>query len=155
MWSMLIMIGVFALLGGGAGYFMADGKLNDGDFRFEHYGSSTFSDMVNIRNISQYAIIIGILLIVVGVILYAVSASKRNSGPKVSASPVGNGVPAAERRYCTSCGQPLTTGGRFCPYCGNENTETVRRCTCGSILDDDAVFCPSCGKKYQVEEEEA
>lgn len=50
-----------------------------GDFRWEHYGSSTFGEMVDLRNISQFAIILGVLLIVVGVVLYAVSVSKHNS----------------------------------------------------------------------------
>lgn len=30
MWPMLVIVGVFTLLGGGAGYFVADSKLNDG-----------------------------------------------------------------------------------------------------------------------------
>ena len=158
MWTMLIMIGVFALLGGGAGYFMADAKLNDGDFRFEYYGSSTFGEMVDIRNISQYAIILGILLIVVGVILYAASVSKRSAASGYRYRETEGMEDAQLRRgalrYCANCGQPLTTGGEFCPYCGYRNVETVRRCSCcGSILDDDAIFCSNCGTKYQSQEE--
>ena len=155
MWPMLVIVGVFTLLGGGAGYFVADSKLNDGDFRFEHYGSSTFGEMIDLRNISQFAIILGVLLIVVGVVLYAVSVSKHNSKSGGSGHS-GEWVPTVQPqpgavRFCVNCGKPLTAGGKFCPYCGHESLETVRRCACGSILEDDAIFCPDCGKKYQTQ----
>ena len=154
MWSTMIILGVLALLGGGGGYFMADAKLNDGDFRWEHYGSSTYGEMVNLRNISQYAIVIGILLIIIGVILYAVNASKQNGGVKQSSFSSANINSASSGINCSFCGKTLAIGGKFCPHCGKEHKETARRCTCGTLLDDDAIFCTKCGRKYVTPEED-
>lgn len=71
----LVVIGILMLLGGGAGYIYSNGNLNDGDFWWDHYGSRTYNEMVNLRDTSVMIIVVGVVLVVIGLILYA---SKKN-----------------------------------------------------------------------------
>lgn len=144
--------GVVALIGGGIKYFIADRKLKDGDFWSRYYGRSEYTEMVDLRNIGKYAIIIGVLLIVVAVILYATRNIRRSASGSVGTKK-GASLPRKEPvRYCANCRHPLATGGKFCPNCGSENVETVRRCIgCGAELKSGAVFCTACGTKNEKE----
>lgn len=147
--SMMISFGVIALVGGGAGYFIANGKLNDASWLWKKYGSDDYQAMVRLKDIGLYAIIIGILLIVVGIILYAVNSSREKS-QKTNIYYVQQQRPVQNAtRFCCHCGNPLPTDGKFCPSCGSENETVQRQCSCGTVLEDGAVFCPNCGQKYQ------
>lgn len=144
--------GIIALIGGGIGYFVADRRLKDGDFWSRYYGRSEYTTMVDLRNIGRYAIVIGVLLVVVGVILYATRNNRRSTASgSVGKANMKRGAPLPRKeaaRFCADCGRPLTASGSFCPFCGSRNTETVRRCAgCGAELKSDAVFCPACGTK--------
>lgn len=145
--------GGVALAFGGIGYFVADGKLSDPAFLWDYYGDSQYEFMIDLRNIGHYAMIVGVLLIAVGVVLYAVNAGKRSAGadhasPSVERKPVARPKKKAER-YCANCHQPLTTEGKFCPHCGSQLVPAERRCVCGVLLDENARFCPECGTKYE------
>lgn len=146
-------LGAVALVGGGLGYFVADGKLNDPEFWWEQFGDSQYEFMIDLRNIGRYAMIVGVLLIVVAVALYAVNASKRNAGADRAVPAPARKTPVQPQqetiRYCAKCHQPLTTGGNFCPHCGSETALAERRCVCGALLDESANFCPECGTKYE------
>ncbi|NLA05170.1 MAG: zinc ribbon domain-containing protein, partial [Firmicutes bacterium] len=70
---------------------------------------------------------------------------------------------------CSSCGNVLKPGARFCAVCGTAAgsdsseekavPETLSCSSCGSVLKPDAKFCPKCGAKIEeppaVEQEEA
>lgn len=151
--SFLITIGVLALIGGGAGYFFANGKLNDASWLWKKFGSEEYQNMVTLKDIGTYVIIIGIVMIVVGVILYAVYASqrKRNVPPQMTfiQQPPAQPTAQAATRVCSYCGKALPADGKFCPNCGGENEITKRQCSCGTVLEDGMAFCPNCGQKYQ------
>ena len=51
--------------------------------------------------------------------------------------------------FCSSCGQPLQPGARFCSRCGaKQQAETVCP-NCGQPVQAGARFCASCGQKLE------
>lgn len=47
---------------------------------------------------------------------------------------------------CTSCGQPIAQGAKFCRHCGQSQTPAGTSCSsCGHALKPGAKFCPECG----------
>lgn len=156
--SFLITIGVIALVGGGAGYLIANGKLNDASYLWKKFGSEEYQNYVTLKDVGTYAIIIGILMIIVGVVLYAVYASQKknqNVAPRVTYIQQPTVQPTAQTatRVCSYCGKALPADGKFCPNCGGEcggeNEVARRQCSCGTVLEEDMAFCPNCGRKYQ------
>lgn len=155
----LLVIGIILAAGGGAGYIYANGNLNDGDFWWDHYGTRSYTDMVQTRDLSMYALIGGGLLIFVALIFLAVK--KANQGKAVNVTPAAPAAPVPAPApvsvsvsvggVCPGCGAPVRAGQRFCGKCGRDLTKkTARICpACGAELGEDDVFCPGCGAKYE------
>ncbi len=64
------------------------------------------------------------------------------------AAPAGGAAAgaAAAGGFCTSCGQPMPEGAKFCPHCGAK--QTAAGCPgCGKPVPEGAKFCPNCGAK--------
>lgn len=161
----LLVIGILLAAGGGAGYVYANGNLNDGDFWWDHYGTRSYTDMVQTRDLSMYALIGGGILIFVALIFLAVKKANQGKAVNVTVSAPAPGAaaasvaaaaapaaaPAPAGGVCPGCGAPVKPGQRFCGKCGRDLTQKEKRvCSaCGTELGADDVFCPGCGAKYE------
>ena len=70
--------------------------------------------------------------------------------PRVAPSRPAPAPPAPQPARCTSCGEELRPGARFCPNCGLRLTQDRHptHCRhCGAELREGARFCPRCGQK--------
>lgn len=58
-------------------------------------------------------------------------------------------APAAAAAYCSSCGNPLVSGSRFCAQCGTPvSAPAVKICpNCNTQATPEAAFCIRCGTK--------
>jgi RNA polymerase subunit RPABC4/transcription elongation factor Spt4 len=63
--------------------------------------------------------------------------------PQAQAPPAAASAPQAGGSACSSCGNQLAAGAKFCPECG---TPTQRSCkSCGQAIEGSPKFCPNCG----------
>lgn len=88
------------------------------------------------------------LSIVVARNMDALTGTGMQSSSAVAAAPAG----AAPGR-CSSCGQPITCGARFCPHCGTASSTSLwvssprKVCpSCGADNPPGARFCKECGR---------
>jgi hypothetical protein len=65
--------------------------------------------------IAELGLIIFLGIIVIKIVRARAAAAACGPGPRMN-----NGFPAAG--FCTKCGQPLTSGGSFCPFCGSRQS---------------------------------
>lgn len=54
---------------------------------------------------------------------------------------------APQATACTSCGQPVPNGSKFCPACGAAQAAQGACTSCGAKLAPGSKFCPECGKQ--------
>lgn len=67
---------------------------------------------------------------------------------QAGAQPQAGGAPAqapAALTPCTSCGNPLAPGAKFCPECGTPVPQAKACSNCGNEIAPGAKFCPNCG----------
>lgn len=48
---------------------------------------------------------------------------------------------------CSTCGNEIQEGTKFCPNCGNAVAQEKKCVKCGAILAPEQKFCPQCGTK--------
>lgn len=48
---------------------------------------------------------------------------------------------------CSTCGNEIQKGAKFCPNCGNAVAQEKKCVKCGAILAPEQKFCPQCGTK--------
>jgi hypothetical protein len=58
-----------------------------------------------------------LIIILVGVILIKIVNARAAAGRFGPRPQTPDGFPPSG--FCTKCGQPLTPGGAFCPFCGS------------------------------------
>ena len=66
------------------------------------------------------------------------------------ASAIANPTPAlatASSATCSSCGEAIPTGAKFCPNCGTARPVNRFCPECGAKAADGAKFCAECGTK--------
>jgi predicted amidophosphoribosyltransferase len=56
-------------------------------------------------------------------------------------------TPQSENVKCPKCGQSLSTGAKFCNYCGAKIVPMKYCSECGSQIEETAKFCSFCGAK--------
>lgn len=70
-----------------------------------------------------------------------------------------------KRSVCPNCGKALPLGTNFCPFCGINLDEAIKKaeeeqklrryCSkCGTLLEKDAKFCVHCGAPVKIENQQ-
>ncbi len=106
---------------------------------------------------------IGLLLLIVGIVLFVVACVKKISASKAGYTPPKNygttpslNTPINPMVKCTSCGSDIDSTMAFCPNCGSAKGSlppkiyTPQFChSCGAQLNSGEAFCHECGNKVE------
>lgn len=117
----LVLFGIIMLLGGGAGFLFFDYYLRYLDnFTIEHHVNELYSiDYAGVKMTCLFSIIIGILLIICSVILYATKNNDRNKVSLTLQDNLNRTETVNAIQFCRICGQQLSATDYFCSRCGN------------------------------------
>ena len=79
---------------------------------------------------------------IVGLLIYAIIRSERPVRLNAEGGVVGPGTAASK---CPGCGNPLSAGHSFCPYCGKKLALAPSCPSCGKPVEVNWKVCPVCG----------
>lgn len=110
------------------------------------YYQSEMEKTVSLTNVSHILIIIGIIIAIVGILLFVLNSKKKK---KDSTSPEEQAL----RTKCSKCGMSISGLDKTCMKCGNDLSvqrkllkQKLRLCpTCESVVSLEETQCPSCG----------
>lgn len=144
----MIIIGIILIFCGGVAGLWANNMQNSFEYNwYEFWGSSDYSYV----NVVYY---VGIFALIIGVILLIVGCTKKIAQPYnfKTNNIINNTQPVRHLTTCINCRAEVEQGIAFCPFCGSsQNTEQenmYRFCkNCGAKIIGDVNFCPECGSK--------
>lgn len=153
----MIILGIILMIAGIASYLWASSMQNSFEYKwYEMWGSSDYEYVDVILYIGIFAVVIGLIFLIVGIAKKYTQTDKSNytGSGNLNADIRNNAANYSILNHitCEQCGALIDKNVSFCQNCGSKNNAGFSKnkfCSnCGTQVKENENFCGNCGCKF-------